>query len=135
MKGKSGKNCLVQIMISPACIYSISGFDGTQNFCEFFGTADRIIFIVKNISGNADKIWFLLIDFTDKFMCMDDSGIVAEMCVSDKNNFKLICIGNSFTYRNFIRCYFNVFCMDNSPDTQTNDKQYTDSTCNIKGNP
>ena len=101
MKGKSGKNFFIQIMISPACIYSISGFDGTKDFCESFGTADRIIFIVKNISGNADKIRFLLIDFTDKFMCMDDTGIVAEMCVSDKNNFKLICIGNSFTYRNF----------------------------------
>ena len=116
-KGKACKNFFIQIMISPAGIYTISGLYATKSFFKFFRVSNRIVFIIKNIPCNTYQIRFLFIDLTYQFSGMENADIVAKMCICQKNNFHGGALRNCFIYYYVIRSCFYIFGMKNSTCT------------------
>ena len=87
-------------MVAPAGINSVSGFQRTKNGRRFLGIFDPLIFVVKNITGNADQIRIFGVDLFYKKL--------SEMNICKQDDFQRIRSLHLLVYFHIISFCLNI---------------------------
>ena len=107
-ESKTGQNWFAEIMVAPAGINSVSGFQRTKNGRCFFGVFDPFVFVVKNIAGNADQIRIFGVDLFYKKFGMFFPDAVSEMNICKQDDFQRIHSLHLLVYFHIISFCLNI---------------------------
>ena len=75
------QNRFFDIVVSVACVNTVSGFDAAQDFCHARRLLHRFPFVVKNISGDHHQIRVFGIDLLNHLFHLPQTDIVSQMQV------------------------------------------------------